>query len=92
MTEKTDQKIPRPPHDATSQTRPHGIGRRGFFGASLAMAAAGLTGGAALPAFGSEVGEERLKARYQPDSPHIKTYYHVNQLIWPEGLQHADKT
>lgn len=63
------------------------IGRRGFFGASLGLAAAGLAGGTALPAFASETGDERTKARYQPDSAHVKEYYHVNQLVWPEGMK-----
>lgn len=60
------------------------IGRRGFFGATLGLAATGLAGGAALPAFGREVGDERTKARYQPDSAHVKEFYHVNRLVWPE--------
>lgn len=86
MTDTTDRRIPH-----TTDTNAPRMGRRGFFGASLGMAAAGLAGGAALPAFATETGNERTKARYQADSPHIKDYYHVNRLIWPEGLQHADK-
>lgn len=61
------------------------VGRRGFFGASLGMLAAGLAGGAALPAFATETGDERTKARYQADSTHVQEFYHVNRLVWPEG-------
>lgn len=85
MTKDAIRKLP--PTGTTDGPR---IGRRGFFGASLGLAAAGLAGGAALPAFGSELGDERTKTRYQADSDHVKKYYHVNQLVWPEGLQHAD--
>lgn len=60
------------------------IGRRGFFGASLGMAATAVTGGAALPAFAQETGDERTRARYQPDSPHVQEFYEVNRLVWPE--------
>lgn len=64
------------------------VGRRGFFGASIGLAAAGLTlGGGALPSFAVETGDERTKARYQPDSDHVKEFYHVNQLVWPEGMK-----
>ena len=84
MTRDADRKTP--PERADSGLR---VGRRGFFGASLGMAAAGLAGGGALPAF-AEAGDERIKARYQADSDHVKRYYHVNQLVWPEGLQNAD--
>lgn len=59
------------------------IGRRGFFGASLSLAAASLAGGA-LPAMAAETGDARSKARYQADSAHVKEYYHVNRLVWPE--------
>lgn len=79
MTERTDRKpVPQP---APGTPR---IGRRGFFGASLGLAATGLAGGAALPVLAAETGDERTKARYQPDSPHIKEYYHVNRLVWPQ--------
>lgn len=60
------------------------VGRRGFFGASLGLAAVGLAGGGALPAFGAETADERTKARYQADSQHVKDFYHVNRLVWPE--------
>lgn len=64
------------------------IGRRGFFGASVGMAAAAVTGGAvggrALPAFATETGDARTRARYQPDSPHVQEFYEVNRLVWPE--------
>lgn len=61
------------------------VGRRGFFGASLGLVAAGLAGGTALPAFATETGDERTKARYQADSAHVKEFYHVNRLVRPEG-------
>lgn len=61
------------------------IGRRGFFGVSLGVAATSIAGGAALPAFASETGNERSKARYQADSEHVKEFYHVNRYVWPEG-------
>lgn len=61
------------------------IGRRGFFGVSLGAAATGIAGGAAMPAFAEEVGDERSKARYQPESEHVKEFYHVNRYVWPEG-------
>lgn len=86
MTDTTDRRVPQ----KTQSSAPR-MGRRGFFGASLGMAAAGLVGGTALPSFATETGDERTKARYQADSAHIKSYYQVNQLVWPEGLQHADK-
>lgn len=60
------------------------VGRRGFFGASLGLAAMGFAGGGALPAFGKETGDARTKARYQPDSEHVKSFYHVNRFVWPE--------
>lgn len=60
------------------------VGRRGFFGASVGLAAAGLSAGGALPAFAAESGDARTKARYQADSQHVKDFYHVNRLVWPE--------
>lgn len=60
------------------------IGRRGFFGVSLGLAATGVAAGGALPAFAAETGDARTKARYQPDSAHVKEFYHVNRLVWPE--------
>ena len=81
MTERNISKIAPPTAPGTPR-----IGRRGFFGAGLGMVAAGLAGGTALPAFASETEDHRLKARYQPDSPHVKEYYHVNRYVWPEGM------
>lgn len=61
------------------------VGRRGFFGLSLGMAAAGVAAGGALPAAAEELGDARTKARYQADSAHVQKYYTVNRLVWPEG-------
>lgn len=84
MTDRKDRQIQT---NASANLKPGTprIGRRGFFGASLGMAAAGIAGGGALPAHASETGDERTKARYQPDSEHVRDFYHVNQLVWPEG-------
>lgn len=54
------------------------IGRRGFFGAAAAASAAALTAGGAAPAFATETGDERAKARYQ-ETDHVKAYYASNR-------------
>ncbi|MDO5658777.1 MAG: hypothetical protein Q4G36_10725 [Paracoccus sp. (in: a-proteobacteria)] len=57
------------------------IGRRGFFGAAAGAAVAGgagLIGGSASPAFATETGDERTRARYHM-TDHIETYYRVNR-------------
>ncbi len=83
----TDRKDRKPAQQATPGT-PR-VGRRGFFGASLGVVAAGIAGGiaggSALPAFAVETGDERTKARYKADSAHVKQFYHVNRLVRPES-------
>lgn len=64
----------------TAETRP-GVGRREFLravGAGAAVAAAAPL--AATPAKAdSESASERLKARYQANSPEVQAFYRVNR-------------
>ena len=55
-----------------------GIGRRGFFGAVTAAAAAGAVAGSATPAFADEIGDERTKTRYQ-ETEHVLAFYRTNR-------------
>jgi nitrous oxide reductase len=60
-------------------SRKQGIGRRGFFGAVAAAASgAALVKGGATPAFATETGDERTKARYQ-ETDHVKAFYETNR-------------
>lgn len=58
------------------------VGRRDFLRALGAGAGVAVTAAAPLatPAHAdSESGDEKRKARYQANSPHIQTYYRVNR-------------
>ncbi|MDO9526381.1 MAG: hypothetical protein Q7J57_12740 [Gemmobacter sp.] len=66
-------------HSKTKGTKAAVIGRRGFFGAAAAaVTGAALTQGGATPAFATETGDERTRARYQ-ETDHVKRFYTVNR-------------
>jgi len=59
-----------------------GLGRREFLrtlgaGATVAAAGAGSLAGAARA--DTETNDEKRKARYQPNSPDVQTFYRVNR-------------
>ena len=62
----------------TDERKKPGIGRRGFFGVATAAAAGALASGGATPAFATETGDERTKARYQ-ETDHVKAFYRTNR-------------
>jgi nitrous oxide reductase len=58
------------------------VGRREFlrvFGASATVAAAAAAPLSGAARADSETKDEKRKARYKADSPHIQTYYRVNR-------------
>ncbi|MFN3936780.1 MAG: hypothetical protein ACK4KW_04295 [Gemmobacter sp.] len=55
-----------------------GIGRRGFFGAAAASAAALTMGGARPAAAANQPMDERLKARYR-ETEHVQAFYRTNR-------------
>jgi hypothetical protein len=61
------------------------IGRRDFVHALTGVAVAAAASAVPLaPATGdTENSSEKRKARYQPDSPEVQTFYRVNR--YPEG-------
>jgi hypothetical protein len=72
MTEETAMKRDR---------KPSGVGRREFLrtlgaGTAAAAASAPLVGPAAAD---TETNDEKRRARYQPNSPEVQTFYRVNR-------------
>ncbi len=55
-----------------------GTTRRGFFGAAVGAASAGILTAGATPAAAQESPDERVKARYQ-ETDHVKKFYESNR-------------
>lgn len=52
--------------------------RRGFFGAAVGAASAGVLTAGAMPVAAQEAPDERVKARYQ-ETDHVKKFYASNR-------------
>jgi hypothetical protein len=63
---------------ADTSKKVQGIGRRGFFGAAVAAASAGVVAGGARPVLAEETGDERTKTRYQ-ETEHVLAFYRTNR-------------